>query len=187
MKRIELRNLRSALDKLTFAEFSDAISVTLLDNLTAIVPVDDEMTKIVEIAQKAFFTDEYKEASKKYEESAQKYNSAPETEKQELYAEVTETESALKESCKGWFDKYLSFVMQKQNEDVKVALKKFTNKEKFQQQLLAFAKSYKDKHITASMLMPFNALIKDASVPSELDEKAILNEIENLKIGKNES
>ena len=184
MKRIELRNLRSALDKLTFAEFSDAISVTLLDNLTTIIPVDDEMTKIVEIAQKAFFTDEYKEASKKYEESAQKYNSAPETEKQELYAEVTETESALKESCKGWFDKYLSFVMQKQNEDVKVALKKFTNKEKFQQQLLAFAKK---KDINASMLMVFNALLAEKAPQSSLDERAVHEEIENFKIGKNES
>ena len=43
MKRIELRNLRSALDKLTFSEFSDSIAAVLLDNLTAIVPVDDEI------------------------------------------------------------------------------------------------------------------------------------------------
>lgn len=187
MKRIEVRTLRQALENLTFSEFTDNIAAVLLDNLTAIVPVDDEMTKIVEIAQKAFFTEEYKEASKKYEEAAQKYNSAPDAERQELYAEVTEAEKALRESCKSWFDKYQNFIVQKQNEEVKVSLKKFTNKEKFQQQLLAFAKSAKDKRITASMLMPFNALIEDASVPSELDEKAILNEIENLKIGKNES
>ena len=181
MKRIEVRILRQALENLTFSEFSDSRAAVLLDNLTAIVPVDDEMTKIVEIAQKAFFTEEYKEASKRYEEAAQKYKSAPETERQELYAEVAEAEAALKESCTNWFDKYQSFVIHKQNEEVKVALKKFTNKEKFQQQLLAFAKSFKDKHITASMLMPFNALIKDASVPAELDEKAILTEIENIK------
>ena len=181
MKRIELRTLRQALENLTFSEFSDSIAAVLLDNLTAIVSIDDELTKIVEIAQKAFFTEEYKEASKKYEESAQKYNSAPEAERQELYAEVTEAEKALRESCKGWFDKYQNFIVLKQNEEVKVSLKKFTNKEKFQQQLLAFAKSYKDKHITASMLMPFNALIEDASVPAALDEKAILNEIETFK------
>ena len=181
MKRIELRNLRSALDKLTFAEFSDAISVTLLDNLTTIIPVDDEFSKIIEIAQKAFFTEEYNEASKKYEEAAQKYNSAPDAERQQLYAQVAEAEKALRESCKSWFDKYQNFIVQKQNEEVKVSLNKFTNKEKFKQQLLAFAKSVKDKHITASMLMPFNALIEDASVPAALDEKAILNEIETFK------
>ena len=76
MKRIELRNLRSALDKLTFAEFSDAISVTLLDNLTTIIPVDDEFSKIIEIAQKAFFTEEYNEASKKFAEVNNQYIAA---------------------------------------------------------------------------------------------------------------
>ena len=184
MKRIELRNLRSALDKLTFAEFSDAISVTLLDNLTTIIPVDDEFSKIIEIAQKAFFTEEYNEASKKYEEAAQKYNSAPDAERQQLYAQVAEAEKALRESCKSWFDKYQNFIVQKQNEDVKVVLKKIANKEKFQSQLLAFAKK---KDINASMLMVFNVLLAEKAPQSSLDERAVREEIENLKIGKNES
>ena len=184
MKRIELRNLRSALDKLTFAEFSDAISVTLLDNLTTIIPVDDEFSKIIEIAQKAFFTEEYNEASKKFAEVNNQYIAAQAEEKKALSSQLIEADKALKESCKDWFEKYNQFIVSKGNEDVKVVLKKIANKEKFQSQLLAFAKK---KDINASMLMVFNVLLAEKAPQSSLDERAVHEEIENFKIGKNES
>ena len=97
---------------------------------------------------------------------------------------MIEADKALKESCKDWFEKYNQFIVSKENEDVKVVLKKIANKEKFQSQLLAFAKK---KDINASMLMVFNVLLAEKAPQSSLDERAVHEEIENFKIGKNES